>query len=304
MALTTTSNLAQAIRTVYSKEVLFFAQPVMKFEQFANIETQLSVEAGSDIKVLKYSNLASGGTLAEGTNMTTQALSASLIAVTVVEYGNGVSVTELLLRQSFDKIMTQTSKLLGLDYATVNDLMLRDSLMTITGLQVKYAGARASRDLLTASDSFNTALVKDGVELLATNNVPKINGDFYVVFVHPHQARKMRDDAAWINASQYGAPDQIFKGEIGRYEDAVFIETTQIKSIAAGVAFNGVTNATVPTYQAVMFGADAFAKAIALPVEMRDNGIEDFSRKHSLAWYAIQGAKRIDDTRVVMLESA
>jgi N4-gp56 family major capsid protein len=192
-------------------------------------------------------------------------------------------VTELLLRQSFDKIMTQTSKLLGLDYATVNDLMLRDSLMTITGLQVKYAGARASRDLLTASDSFNTALVKDGVELLATNNVPKINGDFYVVFVHPHQARKMRDDAAWINASQYGAPDQIFKGEIGRYEDAVFIETTQIKSIAAGVAFNGVTNATVPTYQAVMFGADAFAKAIALPVEMRDNGIEDFSRKHSLA---------------------
>lgn len=304
MALTTTANLAQAIRTVYSKEVLFFAQPVMKFEQFANVETQLSVEAGSDIKVLKYSNLATGGTLAEGTNMTTQALSASLIAVTVNEYGNGVSVTELLLRQSFDKIMTQTSKLLGLDYANVNDLMLRDSLVAATGLQVKYASSRASRDLLVAGDTFGTALVKDGVELLATNNVPKINGDFYCAFVHPHQARKMRDDSAWINASQYGAPDQIFKGEIGRYEDVVFVETTHVNKVLANAAYNGVTNTSIDTYQAILFGADAFAKAVALPVEMRDNGIEDFSRKHSLAWYGIQGAKRIDDTRVVMLESA
>lgn len=303
MALTKTNDLSEVIRSVYSKEVLFNAQPQLKFEQFANVETQLATEPGSDIKILKYANLPSGGQLIEDQDITPVAMSASQIAVTVTEYGNAVSVTELLLRQSFDKVMTNASKLLGLDYAKINDLMLRDSLLAATGLQKKFAGQAASRSALTNTDLFDTTLVKDGVEVLATNNVPKINGDFYVCILHPHQARGMRDDSAWINASQYGAPGQIFNGEIGRYEDVVFVETTHTKTIANGVAHDGATLAFA-TYQAILLGADAFGKAVGLPVEMRDNGVESFGRKHSLAWYAIQGAKRLDDERVVMLESA
>lgn len=303
MALTKTADLPQVIRSVYSKEILFNAQPQLKYEQFANIETDLQAQPGSDIKILKYANLPSGGQLIEDQDVTPVAMSASQIAVTVTEYGNAVQVTELLLRQAFDKVMTQASKLLGLDYAKVNDLMLRDGLLAATGLQKKFANSRANRAALTATDLFDTKGVKDAVELLATNNVPKINGDFYVCIAHPHQMRGMRDDSAWINASQYGAPGQIFRGEVGRYEDVVFVETTHTKTIAAGVAHDGATHAFV-TYQAIMLGADAFGKAVGLPVEMRDNGIESFGRKHSLMWYAIQGTKRLDDERVVMLESA
>lgn len=303
MALTRTTELAQVIRSVYSKEILFAANPQLKFEQFANIETDLQAQPGSDIKILKYANLAQGGQLIEDQDVTPVAMSASQIAVTVTEYGNAVQVTELLLRQSFDKVMSQASKLLGLDYAIVNDLMLRDALLASTGLQKKFAGQRAARANLLSTDIFDTVLVKDAVELLATNNVPKINGDFYVCVIHPHQARGMRDDSAWINASQYGAPGQIFQGEIGRYEDVVFVETTHTKTIAANVAHDSATLA-FKTYQAIMLGADAFGKAVGLPVEMRDNGVESFGRKHSLMWYAIQGAKRLDDQRVVMMESA
>lgn len=309
MALTKTTDLNVAIRSVYSKEVLFNAQPQLKFEQFANIETQLGTEPGSDIKILKYANLdspAGGYQLTEGVDMATVALSASLVAVTVAEYGNGVSVSEMLLRQSFDKIMQNTSKLLGLDYAQMNDKMLRDALLGNNATLIrKFSNGKANRAALTADDTFNTALVKDAVEELATRNVPKINNDFYVCFVHPHQARGMRDDSAWINASQYGAPGQIFQGEIGRYEDVIFVETTHVLKLATGAqTIDGENNATVATYKAIMIGADALGKAVGLPVEMRDNGIEDFGRKHSLAWYAIQGAKRLDDDRVVSLETA
>ena len=34
-----------------------------------------------------------------------------------------------------------------------------------------------------------------------------------------HQSRTLRDDPAWINASTYGAPEQLFSGEIGRIDD-------------------------------------------------------------------------------------
>ena len=34
-----------------------------------------------------------------------------------------------------------------------------------------------------------------------------------------HQSRSLRDDPAWINSSDYGAPEQFFTGEIGRIDD-------------------------------------------------------------------------------------
>ena len=40
------------------------------------------------------------------------------------------------------------------------------------------------------------------------------------------------------------------------------------------------------------------------PVEMRDNGVEDFGRKHSLAWYTIMGCGLVQEERVVRGESS
>lgn len=304
MALTRTVELNQTIRSLYSKEILYQAQPNIRFEQFANLELDLMATPGSDVKVLKYGNITAGVQLIEDGDIPTVSMSTSMVAITVTEYGNAMSFSELLLRQSFDKIMMQASKQLGLDYAKVNDLMLRDAILASTGLQKKFAGQRANRAALTATDKFNTTLIKDGVELLATANAPKVNGDAYVCICHPHQARQMRDDSAWINAAHYGAPGQIFQGEIGRYEDVVFVETTHTKTIDANVAHDGATLA-FKTYQAILLASDAFAKAVGMPVEMRDSvPPEKFGRVVSLAWLSIMGAKRLDDERVVVLESA
>jgi hypothetical protein len=69
--------------------------------------------------------------------------------------------------------------------------------------------------------------VKDAVETLASKNVPRL-GETYVAFVHPHQSRRLRDTPEFIEVTKYAAPGNFMLGEIGRMNDVVFIETTQI----------------------------------------------------------------------------
>ena len=57
-------------------------------------------------------------------------------------------------------------------------------------------------------------------------------------------------------------------------------------------------------YQSVLFGDAYFGIAFSLPVELRDNGVEDFGRKRSLAWYAIFGVGKLHDQYGVVIETA
>lgn len=293
--------LSGVIQTVYSQEVLLAAQPLLKFDQFANVKTELNVSPGMTIQFLGYDNIAPGGKLTEGVQMTTKTLSTNTRQITVYEYGNAVATSEFLLQTSFRDVMADAAVLLGRDYATVVDSEERAVLETTT--QKVYGGRKAAHDALVASDILDVRAIKDAVEILSTKNIPKVNGDFYVCFVHPHQSRNLRDDTAWINAAQYGDPDRIFNGEIGRIEDVIFIETTDltITPVNSGAA---PQNTTVDTYKSILFGAEAFAKAVALPVEMRDNGIVDFGREHSLAWYTIMGFGTLRDYTTVVIETA
>lgn len=293
--------LSGVIQTVYSQEVLLAAQPLLKFDQFAVVKTELNTAPGLTIQFLGYDNIAQGGRLTEGVQLTTKTLSTNTRQITVYEYGNAVSASELLLQSSFRDVMADAAVLLGRDYATVVDSEERSVLETTT--QRVYAGRKASRDLLLVADILDVRAIKDAVEILSTKNIPKVNGDFYVCFVHPHQSRNLRDDTAWINAAQYGDPDRIFNGEIGRIEDVVFIETTDL-TITAKSTGSAPQNTVADTYKSILFGDEAFAKAVSLPVEMRDNGIVDFGREHALAWYSIEGYGTLRDYTTVVIETA
>lgn len=299
-------------RLVYSREIEFKALPIMRFSQFATQKTELGVEPGLTISMLTYDNLKLGGALQEMQNMSTQALSGSMKQITVQEHGNAVSNSELLIQSSFDDIMATTTTLLGRDYALVMDCELRD--VALSGTNIVYAGGKASRDAITEADKLQVSTIKDAIEVLATNNAPKYQNLYWICFVHPHQSRDLRDDSAWINASNYGAPEQLFTGEIGRIDDTRFIETTLMcngKASATDPAYKadlvkgaGDTANSTDIYQAVIFGDQYYGIAWSLPVELRDNGVEDFGRKRSLAWYAIWGTGLLHNDYGVVIETA
>jgi len=162
---------------------------------------------------------------------------------------------------------------------------------------------------MTGDFNLSSQTVYDAVETLATKSVPRL-GETYVCFVHPHQSRWLRNDPQFIEMTKYAAPGNFMLGEIGRLNDVVFIETTQVRNVVGGAGTGwttdtttgGVTtgNGNANRYDSIFIGDNAFGHAISLPVELRDGGILDFGREHALAWYAIWGLGLITDISVVI----
>jgi N4-gp56 family major capsid protein len=321
--------LSPAIQTIWSKEILFQAMPVLRFEQFAVKKTELGVMPGLTINFMRYTNLGvdedNGAELTEGVRMNPAALSASQIQITVKEQGKAISVTELLLNASFDDVMASASRLLGRHMAQSMDIQARNTLYkpgvpfgggarvapsVVFGRTAKSTrGSLAPYEYAAAGNSgapgyLSPATIKDAVEILAGQNIPRL-GDTYVCFVNPAQARSLRDWPEFIEVTKYAAPGNFMLGEIGRLYDVVFIETTQVKNGLGEVDSNPATSiqdaVLANSYSAIMIGDNAFGQAIALPVELRDGGVIDFGREHGLSWYAIWGFDVIThESRVVI----
>jgi len=304
--------LPQAILDVYSMDIEHEALGIMRFEEFATLKTDLMAQAGQTITMNRYNNLTRGSALTESTEMSEVAITATQKAITVTEYGNAVGVSEKLLKMAQDDLLKESAVLLGRDYAVVNDLMIRDALGGATN--VLYGGNNSSRAAMDgAVDFFDVEILRQGVETLQTNNAPKFMGDFYVCFIHPHQAAYLKRDPDWVAAQNYAGTRNLFSGELGRWEDVVFIGTTHCRNGAAGTsdpgylaalanaATGGASNANV--YEALLFADSAVGKAMALPVEMRDGGTMDYGRKHGLAWYSIMGSGVLEDDFIVRLET-
>lgn len=291
--------IPHAVRDFYSKEVLFQAQPRLRFAQFAKVKRDLQAVKGKSIVFTKYGNLEGGGELEETDVLTPEGLSTSEVVIGVKEQANSIQVTEYLLRTSMLDVLGDASKLLAANMARVLDGQLRDAVLKTPN--VVYGGTASNLAGLTATSAFTSKTVKDAVEVLATNNAPRIDGDYYVCFAHPHQLRQLRDDPAWQDANKYMGRRQLYIGEVGMYEGCIFIETTQMPMLkAADITKKYGGGATIQTaYEAVFFGENAYGWGIALDVELRDDGVVELGRKHTLGWYAIWGTGIIEDKNIV-----
>jgi N4-gp56 family major capsid protein len=313
------SQLSPAVQQIWSKEILFQAMPILRFEQFAVKKTELGVQPGLTIHFMRYNNLPAASQLVEGVRIQSVALTASQFDISVAEQGFAVAITELLLNASFDDVMASASRLLGRNMALYLDGQARDTLRQASSVISGYnkpALASAVRTPLSPYDHgvpaanpgnvgstsnflagnyvMTSAVIKDVAETLATKNVPRL-GETYVGFVHPHQSRSLRDDPEYIEVTKYAAPGNFMLGEIGRLNDVVFIETTQV--------YNNYVNSVSANplyYDSLFIGDNAFGHAISLPVELRDAGILDYGREHGLAWYAIWGLGLITDQAVIV----
>ena len=267
------SSLNQAIQTIWSKEILFQAMPILRFEQFAVKKTELGVAPGLRVNFLRYKNFSvDPSPLTEGVRMTTNALTAEQIAITVAEHGYAVAVSELLLNASFDDVMASASRLLGRHMAQYLDVQARNTLSAATSAVFGYdrsslqgvndwynEGTVATQfSDLDGNYKLTTGAVKDAALALAGKNIPRL-GETYVQFVHPKQSRDIRSNPEFIEVTKYAAPGNFMLGEIGRLYDVVFIETTQVKKLAVNAGYTTTGDVGAP------------ASAISVPVKANTN---------------------------------
>lgn len=310
-------KLDNVVLDVYAKEIMYKAQPVLRFESVCVIRTELQDSPGNTIRFLKYNSLTGKSEIAETATVEADVVSTSTLTISTTEHVKALRWSEKLFLQSITNVLEDAANLLGRHYAKNRDALIRDALLANTNvLYSQKAGAATTRADLVSGSHFDVELIRAAVETLATNKAPKFDMESYVCFVHPHQARHLRSDSAWINVQNYASPDNMLSGEIGRIEDVRFIQTTMVPLVKQSTqdiwADNEDTtdntviaaNSATDVYRSVIVGQNAVGLAIGLPVEMRDNGVEDYGRFHSLAYYGIWGAGLIETGHSLILETA
>lgn len=324
----------EVVIPVWNNEIIFQAMPILRWFWFAKTEQDLTKEKGDTIKMIRFAPLSHGGKLVEGVNMQPKTMDASEQEIKVDEYGNATQVSERLMRTNRFSALTIGAKLLGDDYAIVLDEYARRTAMSVASTY--YSNGKANRTSLASGDGVTTDTILKLVEMAKVIKIPPImvmdevsgfTEAVYVMFVSPGGTTTTQKDSNWKESVKYSNARRLFIGEIGMYAKTVFIETTMIpviKPTSAGataghvyidnedfsdsavfpdpIAVEATPHGTLEVHVGLFFGDFLFGYAEALPVEMRDNGVEDFGRKRSLAWYSIFGFGLLNATHGIKVE--
>jgi N4-gp56 family major capsid protein len=244
MSTNTTSTLSNQFQRKYQKDLLAHAVQELRLNEFA---TQRDLPKNAGAKTVRYfrrvaASAANVKTLAEGVTPTdTTDLTYTPVDVDLVQLGEVMVGTDILSwTQLLDWIKDGTA-LLGEDCALKADEVTRNVIVagiTAAGYR-RYSQGAANWAALAAASAVNAGYVRtdglDAVTKLKIARAPKFGG-YYVNIIAPQVARDVQEDGDWLEASKYGAPEQLFKGELGRMDGMRFVEATNpfIEDGAAG----------------------------------------------------------------------
>lgn len=289
---TTTGPLDVTIRNYYDKVALITLQKNMVLEQFAE-QKPLPGSSGATIFWNRFSNFATITTsLTEGTPPAISNLSATGISATVFQIGAVAQLSDLIdmtsinddgkalvQRQAYQAAQSVDGYIRRELYFTANDSA--NPTAPNVGLQI-YDGVTYGNISAVPSTSgrMATSIIRRAVTTLRTFGTPPIEGDDYVLVVHPATAARLRADSVWQNANQYSGvyAEKIFAGECGRIEGARVIESSNMPFFASG---SGATLSTSDTsaYYSILIGQGAYG------ITQLDGGLQT---------YLIQGADKSD----------
>jgi N4-gp56 family major capsid protein len=265
MAYTTTSTV-DYVQTAYDMLAYFALRPEQYYDQVADVKPTNQSMAGSNVIFNIQGDLALATTsLNESTDITPVAMTSSQVTLTLGEYGNGTITTAALRGESFVSIDEVQANVVGENAGRSLDELAKIALLA--GSNVNYsAGATGvtpgARNQITPNDTFRALDIRLNVAALKRNNVPGYGG-YYLSFIHPDVSFDLWNETgnqALIAPHVYSAPDGIFRGEIGSFAGARFIETPTAPLFADA----GSSTTDTDVYATLFLGRQALAKVWAI----------------------------------------
>ncbi len=265
MAYTTTGTV-DYVQTAYDMLAYYALRPELYFDQVADIKPTNQSMAGSSVVFNIQNDLALATTsLNESTDVTAVALTSSQVTLTLNEYGGATISTAQVRAESFVSIDEVQANAVGYWAGRTIDELAKIQLQG--GSNVNYsAGATGvtpgARNQITPSDTLRAYDIRYNVSALKRNNVPGYGG-YYLAFIHPDNSFDLWQESgnqALIAPHIYSAPDEVFKGEIGSFAGARFIETPTAPLFADA----GSSTTDTDVYGVLFLGRQALAKVWAM----------------------------------------
>jgi N4-gp56 family major capsid protein len=258
-----------------------------KFMQFVMPEPGYGKQKGESITITRVSNITvpTNARLNELGRIPEDDLVLSTIAITVSEWGRSVPYTSLSNDLSKFDVNNVIQKKLRDQMALVMDSAAADAFQAGKVKAIPSGVASLTMDTdgtasTTASVNLNVYHVEQIRDyMFSTLNIPTYQGGDYIALASTKACRGIKNDPAWEVWHKYTDPSAKYQGEIGKIEGCRFIEINNTSALSGSLGSGGVLG------EAIFFGDDAVAMAVAEDPELRAELPKDFGRQKSVAWY-------------------
>ena len=231
---TLSEGLSAEMKTFYDMTLIDEASPNLVHDQFGQ-KRPIPKNGGKTIEFRKFAPLAKALTpLTEGVTPDGKSLEVTTVTATVNQYGDYITLSDVLDLTAIDNVIVEALKLLGRQGGATMDTVVRNVLQSGTNVTYcpKFVGgvetAVTSRANLDATAQLTVDVVQQVVAKLRAQNAPTINGK-YVAIIHPYVAYDLMRDPEWIDAHKYAQPTNLYEGEIGEIAGVRFVQTTEAK---------------------------------------------------------------------------
>ena len=226
------------MKSYYDRELIHFASPKLVHAQFGQ-KKPIPSGSGKTIEFRKFSPLEKALVpLSEGVTPKGNALNVTTVESTVEQYGDYITLSDMLTLSSIDSIISETQAVLGDQAGRTLDTVIREKVNA--GTNVQYGNGKADRNLLVGglanyadNDYLSVAAVKRAVATLKRNNASPFKDGCFVAIIHPDVANDLTNDPEWKAVKQNVDPDDWYKGSIGKIHGVVFFESTEAKIFRA-----------------------------------------------------------------------
>jgi len=320
MSQTNTTVIPAEVNNFYDRTLLYRAIPLFIHTKWAQIR-DIPRKAGTTvIKFRRYGNLTAATTaLSEGITPAGSALSITDITATVLQYGDFITVTDVLDYSSQDPILMEAAEILGDQMGDTIDQLTRDILAA--GTNKYFAGSgHTLRVQVAAGEIITDALIKKVVRLLKNNkarritkminattgyNTTPVNAS-YIGICHPNTSYDLKAITNFVPVEKYSSTMSVIEGEIGKYDEVRFVETANAK------VFTGEGASAIDVYATLIFGSDAYGttrisgEAVQNIVKPLGSGgtADPLNQRATSGWKATFVAKILNDAFLVRIEHA
>jgi N4-gp56 family major capsid protein len=266
----TTTDKASEYRIYFSKKLLEHQIDKLQLYQFGYKATIPAGQGSKTIRMFRppVANIANVITLTEGTPPTTAPykLIFEFITRTLQQYGGYAQVSDIVDETEFLDTGDALTVKFGEEAALWADTLIRDACINGTTEEPTkfgklYAGTATDFTSLLAltgaQGRFSGDDLIDTVTKLRIQKAKPFDDGTFVAVVSPEQERDLIEEqgSAWVYASSFNKPDQIWKGEIGTLSGIKVMRATN----ASYQNTEGVYVAGGAVIAALVFGKDAYA---------------------------------------------
>lgn len=297
-AITTYGDISPAVAAYSVVRMLKRAMPYLHLEKFGQTYT-LPTNSTQTAKFRRYFLMGATGSAGPdngaGTNGAGQPFYIPLATTPLVEgvtpggslltnqdytvqlfqYGDFVTITDVIEDTHTDPILQQTTDILG-EQAAVTVETLRFNVL-VAGTNVWYANLVSTRaGIITAITLADQRRVTTGLNRQNARKITSVvssNPDFnttsveaaYMAVCHPDLESDIRNMTGFVPVAKYGPHTSPFEGEIGSVEQVRYLTSTVIApflnaggTTGAGTTFRSTGGSNNDVYPILVFGRDAY----------------------------------------------